>query len=85
MTAIADLVARQREQAAREAALLAAVEAAPAVRWKSGRAVRALRAAGFHPISPGTAASLLTVLAMAGHLIRHDEPGCTWYEPTGGR
>ena len=85
MTAIADLVGRQREQAAREAALLAAVEADPVGRWKSGRAVRALRAAGFHPISPNTAASLLTALAMAGHLVRHHEPGRTWYETTGGR
>lgn len=63
----------------RMAALLAAIREQPNLRWKSGRAVRALRAAGHHPISPGTASGYLRQLAEAGHLIRHDAIGVTWY------
>jgi hypothetical protein len=65
---------------ARRGALLAAIRRSPAGRWKSGRAVTVLRPLGFHPISPGTAGHDLAALAIQGHLIRHDEPGCTWYE-----
>lgn len=82
MTAVSELVARQQEQAAREAALLAAIRSSKQTRWKSGHAVVALRAAGHYPISPGTASSDLQALVVAGHLVRHDDPGCTWYEPT---
>ncbi|MEU7416762.1 hypothetical protein [Streptomyces antibioticus] len=81
MTAVAALVARQRQQADRQAALLAAIQAGPHGRWKSGRAVRVLRDAGHHPVSPGTASRDLQALVVAGHLIRHGTPGCTWYEP----
>ncbi|MFE6408205.1 hypothetical protein ACFVOR_14865 [Streptomyces sp. NPDC057837] len=73
--------------AVRQAALLDAIRKDPTGRWKSGRAVRALRAAGHHPISPGTAARYLAALAAAGHLIRHEETGVRWYEvarPGGG-
>lgn len=66
----------------RRAALLDAIQADPSGRWKSGRAVTALRRAGWHPVSPGTASSDLQALVVAGHLVRHDDPGCTWYEPT---
>lgn len=68
----------------RRAALLTAIQTEPNTRWKSGRAVVALRQAGWHPVSPGTAATDLQALVIAGHLVRHDEPGCTWYEPVGG-
>ena len=71
-----------RTPAARRDALLTAIEADPSGRWKSGRAVTALRKAGFHPVSPGTAGHDLARLAESGHLVRHNDPGCTWYEPT---
>ncbi len=62
----------------RQAALLDAIHAHGG-RWKSGRAVQALRTLGIHPVSPGTAASDLNRLAEAGHLDRHDKPGVTFY------
>jgi hypothetical protein len=65
---------------ARQAALLAAILQAPARRWKPGRAVTALREAGYHPLSPGTAAGDLSALAAAGHLVRHESTGVRWYE-----
>ncbi|MFI1702012.1 hypothetical protein ACH419_39530 [Streptomyces bobili] len=65
---------------ARQAALLVGILAAPARRWKSGRAVNVLREAGYHPISPSTASHDLGALAAAGHLIRHEESGVVWYE-----
>ncbi|MFI2632577.1 hypothetical protein ACH5A2_19595 [Streptomyces collinus] len=65
---------------ARQTALLDAIRKDPTGRWKSGRAVKALRAAGHHPISPSTASHCLAVLAAAGHLIRHEEEGVRWYE-----
>jgi hypothetical protein len=61
-------------------ALLDAIRQQPNLRWKSGRAVRALRAAGHHPVSPGTASRYLKQLAAAGHLIRHEQIGVRWYE-----
>ncbi|MDX3575921.1 hypothetical protein [Streptomyces sp. FL07-04A] len=64
----------------RRAALLAAITADPSRRWKSGRAITALRQVGWHPVSPGTASGDLQALVVAGHLVRHEEPGCTWYE-----
>ena len=64
----------------RMTALLDAIRQNPDVRWKSGRAVRALRAAGHHPISPNTASGYLKQLAAAGHLIRHEALGVVWYE-----
>ncbi|MDT0387875.1 hypothetical protein [Streptomyces dubilierae] len=64
----------------RQAALLDAIRRDPTGRWKSGRAVKALRQLGYHPISPGTASHDLAALAAAGHLIRHEEPGVRWYE-----
>jgi len=66
----------------RMTALLDAIRQNPDVRWKSGRAVRALRAAGHHPISPNTASHYLQQLAAAGHLIRHEQLGVRWYEVT---
>lgn len=83
MSAMSELVARQQEQTAREAALLAAIRSSKQVRWKSGHAVRVLREAGHHPISPGTASRLLRALAWAGHLIAHDEKGVRYYTATG--
>lgn len=77
-TAMRSLVTRQQAQAV----LLAAIQADPCSRWKSGRAARVLRQAGLHPVSPGIAARYLQALVVGGHLTRHDEPGCTWYEPT---
>jgi hypothetical protein len=80
-----DLAPRQARAAAefrRRGALLAVVQADPTGRWKSGRAVIALRAAGFHPVSPGTASGDLQALAVAGHLVRYDDADCTWYETT---
>ncbi|MDX3243492.1 hypothetical protein [Streptomyces sp. ME18-1-4] len=74
------LALHARKPVARRGALLAAIRRNPSGRWKSGRAVQVLRPLGFHPISPGTAGHDLAALADAGHLIRHDEPGCTWYE-----
>ncbi|WP_329336192.1 hypothetical protein OG252_13375 [Streptomyces sp. NBC_01352] len=65
----------------RQAALLNAIRNDPTGRWKSGRAVRAYRAIGIHPISPGTAGGDLRRLADTGHLTRHDAIGVTWYEP----
>jgi len=76
VTAMADLVLRQQAQTV----LLDAVQADPCSRWKSGRAVKVLRAAGIHPVSPGTAARHLQALTTAGHLVRHGTPGCVWYE-----
>lgn len=67
----------------RQAALLAAIQTAPNGRWKSGRAVGALRKAGW-PISASTASDDLQTLVTAGHLARHEEPGVVWYEPLGG-
>jgi hypothetical protein len=64
----------------RQAALLDAIRKDPSGRWKSGRAVKALRAAGHHPVSPSTASHCLAALAAAGHLIRHEEEGVRWYE-----
>jgi hypothetical protein len=69
------LVTRQQAQTV----LLAAILADPSGRWKSGRAVRVLREAGVHPVSPGTAARHLQALTTAGHLVRHGTPGCVWY------
>lgn len=66
----------------RLSALLIAIRANPNLRWKSGHVVQILRAVGVHPVSPGTASGYLNTLAERGHLIRHDDPGCTWYEPT---
>lgn len=82
MSAMSELVARQQEHAARQAALLAAIHASGG-RWKSGRAVTALRAAGYHPVSPSTASRDLRALTWAGHLIAHDEKGVRYYTPTG--
>ncbi|WP_460071135.1 hypothetical protein [Streptomyces sp. YKOK-I1] len=65
---------------ARQAALLNEILQAPARRWKSGRAVSALRKAGHHPVSPGMAQRDLAALADAGHLVRHEEKGVVWYE-----
>lgn len=78
--AMRDFVRRQR----RQASLLEAIQAAPAGRWKSGRAVGALRKAGWHPVSAGTASADLQVLVTAGHLVRREAKGVVWYEPTGG-
>ncbi|MFF7452161.1 MULTISPECIES: hypothetical protein [unclassified Streptomyces] len=64
--------------ATRQADLLTAIRAYGG-RWKSGRAVRVLRALGYHPISPGTASGDLKQLAAAGHLVQHEQPGCTFY------
>lgn len=74
------LAQHAKTPAARRDALLAAIEADPSGRWKSGRAVTALHKAGFHPVSAGTASRDLARLAAAGHLIRHTDPDCTWYE-----
>lgn len=63
----------------RMTALLAAIHANPDVRWKTGRAVKALRAAGHHPVSPNTASGYLKQLAAAGHLIRHEQLGVRFY------
>ncbi|MFE9921614.1 hypothetical protein ACFYQA_08525 [Streptomyces sp. NPDC005774] len=46
-------------------------------RWKAGRAHRALTDLGFE-VSKGTAGHDLAQLA-AGYLVRHDEPGVTYY------
>lgn len=67
----------------RRAALLNAIQATPNGRWKSGRAVGALRKAGW-PISASTASADLQALVTAGHLARHEETGVVWYEPLGG-
>lgn len=67
---------------ARQAALLTGILAAPARRWKSGRAISLLREAGYHPVSPSTASHDLGALAAAGHLVRHEESGVVWYELT---
>jgi hypothetical protein len=72
---MSDLIARQQAQTA----LLTAIRRDPSGHWKSGRAVKALRAAGIHPVSPGTAARHLQALTTAGHLVRHGTPGCVWY------
>jgi len=69
---------------ARRGALLASVLVNPKVRWKSGRAVTALRRAGYHPVSIRTAAGDLVALSQAGHLIRHQDKSVVWYEPTAG-
>lgn len=66
-------------EADRMTALLAAIHANPDIRWKTGRAVKALRAAGHHPVSPGTASGYLKQLAAAGHLIRHEQLGVRFY------
>lgn len=71
-------VLRQR----RQAALLAAIQAAPNGRWKTGRARGALRKAGW-PVTVGTASEDLQALVVGGHLARHEEPGVVWYEPLG--
>jgi hypothetical protein len=83
VTAMSELIARQQEQTARQDALLTAIRQDPDGRWKSGRAVTALRAAGHHPISLGTASRLLQALTWAGHLIAHDEKGVRYYTATG--
>jgi SpoVK/Ycf46/Vps4 family AAA+-type ATPase len=77
--------AEARTESARQAALLGAIRKDPSGRWKSGRAVKALRQAGHHPISPSTASHCLAALAAAGHLIRHEETGVRWYEVTAPR
>lgn len=66
-----------------QAALLDAVLAFGG-RWKSGRAVTALRGLGFYPVSPGTASADLRALAAAGHLVMHEKPGVRWYEAKAG-
>ncbi|MFF5842173.1 hypothetical protein ACFY74_11970 [Streptomyces massasporeus] len=65
---------------ARQAALLNAIRKDPTGRWKSGRAVKALRQAGHNPVSPGSASRYLAALAAAGHLTRFEESGVRWYE-----
>lgn len=67
----------------RRAALLNAIQTMPHGRWKSGRAVGALRKAGW-PVSASTASTDLQALVTAGHLARHEETGVVWYEPLGG-
>lgn len=79
MSAVAELVARQRLHADRQAALLTAIQAEPTGHWKSGRAVLALRQLGYHPVSPSTASGYLKQLAAAGHLVQHPTDGCTYY------
>lgn len=64
----------------REAVLLKLIQENPDGRWKTSRAIRALRAAGIHPVSPGNASTYLLNLAAAGHLILHENKGCRWYE-----
>jgi hypothetical protein len=68
------------ESSARQEALLEAILLDPSGRWKSGRAVTALRRIGYYPVSPSTASHDLAALAAAGHLIRHEEKGVRWYE-----
>jgi hypothetical protein len=63
----------------RMTSLLAAIREQPDLRWKSGRAVRALRGAGHHPVSPNTASHYLQQLAAAGHLTRHEQLGVRYY------
>ena len=77
--AMREFVRRQR----RQTALLAAIQAAPCGRWKTGRARGALRKAGW-PVSASTTSADLQILVAAGHLARHEEPGVVWYEPLGG-
>lgn len=64
---------RDTTTVARRAALLAAIQAAPSDEWKPGRAVGALRRAGFHPISLGTASKDLQALAAVGYLAARTE------------
>ena len=64
-------------------ALLAAIQADPDGEWGVGRAVRALRAAGVHPVSPRTAWDALQALADQGHLVRQAQAGRVRYTPTG--
>lgn len=63
----------------RATALLTAIRNQPTLRWKTGRAVLALRAAGHHPVSPGNASRYLAARAAAGHLVRHEALGVRWY------
>ena len=74
------------DDADRRSVLLSEIRMDPTGRWKSGRAVKALRARGFHPVSMATASHDLAALAADGHLVMHEEPGVRWYEPkVGGR
>lgn len=65
-----------------EAALLAAVRADRAGEWGISRAVRVLRAAGIHPVSPRTAWGVLQALAEQGHLVRREVAGRVRYTAT---
>ena len=70
----------------RRSVLLSEIRMDPTGRWKSGRAVKALRSRGIHPVSMSTASHDLAALAADGHLVMHEEPGVRWYEPKpGGR
>ena len=68
----------------RRSVLLSEIRMDPTGRWKSGRAVKALRARGIHPVSMSTASHDLAALAADGHLVMHEEPGVRWYEPRAG-
>ncbi|MEU3613418.1 hypothetical protein ABZ725_14040 [Streptomyces sp. NPDC006872] len=64
---------RDAATVARRAALLAAVQERPSLEWKPGLAVGALRRAGIHPVSIGTASKDLQDLAAEGLLVAHTE------------
>lgn len=68
------------DDATRQVTLLTAIRAEGG-RWKASRARRTLAALGYD-VAKGTAGSDLARLARAGHLIRHDEPGVTYYTRT---
>lgn len=63
----------------RMTALLTAIHNEPDRHWKSGRAVKALRAAGHEQVSASTASRYLRQLAAAGHLARHEQLGVRYY------
>ncbi|MEU3945402.1 hypothetical protein [Streptomyces sp. NPDC029526] len=69
-----------RDDSTRQTALLTAIRAEGG-RWKAGRARRTLAALGY-AVAKGTAGGDLARLARAGHLVRHDEPGVTYYTRT---
>src|SRR5690606_9981888 len=68
------------DDAARQVAHLPPI-GAEGDRCKAGRARKALATLGYR-VAKGSAGADLARLARAGHLVRHDEPGVTYYTRT---